>query len=123
MKLSNLTQQQKESIKHLGILELFEGCDKNIEYPVIKCGEIFARKIYLCDECKAKIQQAQKDFKREAEEVREMIEFLENENECLIRENENENEGIRITIENIGEQIQQLKSKQDALILASELEE
>jgi len=128
MKLSNLTQQQKESIEYLGILELFEGCKKEFEEQDIGnfiigniCGEI-----ELCSKCRAKIQQAQKDFKREAEEVGEMIKWINKtvKLNCPIKINNSGevyywNDVLSIQLR---DKIQQLKSKQDALILASELE-
>jgi len=134
MKLPTLTQQQKESIKHLGILELFEGCDfcgyicrkcknKLNEEQMGKrcpfCNEWtynHIENIGLCKICKAKIQQTQKDFKREAEEFGKIVEFLNK----LFGEEFDESEGFDMIVQN---KINQLKSKQDALILASELEE
>ena len=117
MKTKNLTKQQKESIKHLGILELFGGCGKNLSGNY---GENFndrgCGKRRLCSKCKAKIQQTQKDFKRESEEVEEMIEFLETLGVTYKDDWKNE-------FKKLQNKIKQLKSKQDALILASELEE
>jgi len=113
MKLSNLTQQQKESIKHLGILELFE------EIEIYNNWESFII-------AEAKILQAQKDFKREAEEVGEMIKWINKtvKLNCPIKINNSGevyywNDVLSIQLR---DKIQQLKSKQDALILASELE-
>jgi len=121
MKIKNLTKEQKESIKHLGILELFEGCGKNIFLKQEKnvrigydCG---VEEFKLCPECRAKIQQAQKDFKRESEEVGEMIEFLEEHRvDVVIEYGESQNNNW------FNKKLEELKSKQDALILASELE-
>ena len=122
MKIKNLTKKQKESIEHFGILELFEGCGKNLSgnygrnFNDRECG-----KRRLCLECKAKIQQAQKDFKREAEEVREVIKQIE---DIITKLDTDFLNGEQIKGRCIIEDLKdELNSKQNALKLASELEE
>ena len=56
------------------------GCGKDLEYPEIKCGDEFAGKMQLCDECKEQPNKCEKahkkwykseDYKKYCEEVKE----------------------------------------------------